>query len=84
MKVLNPGDLDLVLEPGDVVASIKAEKIPHGPEALSYTQVGRSWAGLRIRIRIRSGFNRVSGSGFRIRILIQEGLNDPQKYEKNL
>ncbi len=39
MKVLNPGDLDLVLEPGDVVASIKAEKIPHGPEALSYTQV---------------------------------------------
>jgi hypothetical protein len=40
VKVLNPGDLDLVLEPGDVVASVKAEKIPSGPEALSYTQVG--------------------------------------------
>ncbi len=38
-------------------------------------------SGLRIRIRIESGFNRVSGSGFgiRIRIRIQEGKNDPQK-----
>jgi hypothetical protein len=33
------------------------------------------------RIRIGSGFNRVSGSGsgFGIRIWIQEGKNDPQK-----
>ncbi len=38
-------------------------------------------AGLRIQIRIGSGFNRVSGSGpgFGIRIRIQEGNNDPQK-----
>jgi hypothetical protein len=40
-------------------------------------------AGLWIRIRIGSVFNRVcgSGSGFgiRIRIRIQEGKNDPQK-----
>jgi hypothetical protein len=36
-------------------------------------------AGLRIRNRIGSGFNRVSGSGFGIRIRIQEGTNDPQK-----
>jgi hypothetical protein len=34
-----------------------------------------------LRIRIGSGFNRVSGSvsGFGIRIRIQEGNNDPQK-----
>jgi hypothetical protein len=31
----------------------------------------------RIRIRIGSGFNQVSGSG--IQILIQEDKNDPQK-----
>jgi len=38
-------------------------------------------AGLRIRIRIGSGFNGVSGSGsvFGIRIRVQEGKNDPQK-----
>jgi hypothetical protein len=36
-------------------------------------------AGLRIRIRIGSGINRVNGSGFGIRIRIQEGKNDPQK-----
>jgi hypothetical protein len=38
-------------------------------------------AGLRIRIPIGSGFNRVcgSGSGIGIRIRIQEGKNDPQK-----
>jgi hypothetical protein len=36
-------------------------------------------AGLRIRIPIGSGFNRVSGSGFGIRIRIPEGKNDPQK-----
>jgi len=38
-------------------------------------------AGLRIRIRIGSGFNRVSGSvsAFGIRIRIQEGKSDPQK-----
>ncbi len=37
--------------------------------------------GLRIRIPIESGFNRVIGSGseFGIRIRIQEGKNDPQK-----
>jgi hypothetical protein len=35
--------------------------------------------GLRIRIQIVSGFNRVSGSGFGIRIRIQEGKNDSQK-----
>jgi hypothetical protein len=42
-------------------------------------------AGLRIRIRTGSGFNRVSGSGsvFGIRIRIQEGKNDPRKL-KNL
>jgi hypothetical protein len=40
-------------------------------------------AGFRIRIRIGSGFNRVSGSGFGIRIRIQEGKNDPPtKVEK--
>jgi hypothetical protein len=38
-------------------------------------------AGLRIRIRIGSGFNRVSGSvsAFVIRIRIQKGKNDLQK-----
>jgi hypothetical protein len=40
-------------------------------------------AGFRIRIRIGSVFNRVSGSGsvfgIRFRIRIQEGKNDPQK-----
>jgi hypothetical protein len=38
-------------------------------------------AGLRIWIQIKSGFNRVSGSGsgFGIRIRIQEGKNDAQK-----
>ncbi len=37
--------------------------------------------GFRIRIRIGSEFNQVSGSGsvFGIRIRIQEGKNDPQK-----
>jgi hypothetical protein len=37
------------------------------------------------RIRIGSGFSRVSGSGsvFGIRIRIQEGKNDPQKQKKN-
>jgi hypothetical protein len=37
--------------------------------------------GFRIRIRIGSGFNQVSGSGsvFGIRIRIQEDKNDPQK-----
>ena len=39
VKVLNPGDVDLVLEVGDVVASIKVEKIPASSEVLSYTQV---------------------------------------------
>jgi hypothetical protein len=41
-------------------------------------------AGLRIRIRFGSGFNRVSGSGFvfAIRIRIQEGKNDPLKLKK--
>jgi hypothetical protein len=42
----------------------------------------------RIRIRIGSGFNQVSGpvsiAGYGIRIRIQEGKNDPQKKEKNL
>ncbi len=40
--------------------------------------------GLRIGIRIRSWFYRVSGSGsvFGIRIRIQEGKNDPQKFKK--
>ena len=37
--MLNPGDVELVLNPGDVVALIKVEKIPAGPESLSYTQV---------------------------------------------
>jgi hypothetical protein len=37
------------------------------------------FAGLRIRIRIGSGFNQVSGSGFGIKIRIQEGKNNPQK-----
>ncbi len=32
-----------------------------------------------LRIRIGSGFNRVSGYGFGIPIRIQEGKNDPQK-----
>jgi hypothetical protein len=40
----------------------------------------------RIRIRIGSGFNQVSGSGsvfgIRFRIRIQEGKYDPQKWEK--
>jgi hypothetical protein len=37
-----------------------------------------------LRIRIGSGFKRVSESGsvFGIRIRIQEGKNDPQKVEK--
>jgi hypothetical protein len=41
--------------------------------------------GLRIRIPIGSGFNRVIGSGsvFGIRTRIQEGKNDPQKYKKS-
>jgi hypothetical protein len=40
--------------------------------------------GVRIRIRIGTGFNQVRGSGsvFGIRIRIQEGKNDPQKYNK--
>ncbi len=40
--------------------------------------------GLRIRLSIGSGFNRVLGSGsvFRIRIPIQEGKTDPQKSNK--
>jgi hypothetical protein len=37
----------------------------------------------RIRIRIGSGFNQVSGSGFHFRIRIQEGKND-HKIEKKL
>jgi hypothetical protein len=41
-------------------------------------------AGLRIRIQIGSGFNRVSGSGFGILIRIQEGKNDPQKWKSFL
>jgi hypothetical protein len=42
---------------------------------------GVSIPGLQIRIRVGSGFSRVSGSGFgkRIQIRIQEGKNDPQK-----
>lgn len=39
VKVLNPEDCDLVLESGDVIASVKLEKIPAGPEELSYTQI---------------------------------------------
>jgi hypothetical protein len=75
VKVLNPGDLDLVLEPGDVVASIKAEKIPSGPEALSYTQVGWSWdqccgsgsgIGCLFDPWIRDGRKSASGSGIRV------------------
>ncbi len=43
------------------------------------------FSGLRIRILIGSGFNRVSGPGsvFGIRIRIQEGKNDLQKWEKS-
>jgi hypothetical protein len=51
----------------------------------SFRQTGTHiQAGLRIRIRIGSRFNRVSGSGsvFGIRIRIQEGKNDSQKLKK--
>jgi hypothetical protein len=46
--------------------------------------VGVSEAGFRLRRRIGSGFNQVTGSGsvFGIRIKIQEGKNDPQKKKK--
>jgi hypothetical protein len=56
-----------------------------GPELRLLTDVDLNLdlkhTGLRIRIPIGSGFNRVigSGSGFGIWIRIQEGKNDPQK-----
>jgi hypothetical protein len=37
---------------------------------------------LRIRIRIGSAFNWVSGSGSEFRIQIQKGKNDPLKWKK--
>ncbi len=50
----------------------------------AYEREELSQAGLRIRIRIGSGFDRVSGSGsgIRIWIRIQQCKNDPQKYKK--
>ncbi len=57
-----------------------AHHVPEvGVQVVDQLPVGGLVPGLRIRIG--SGFNRVSGSGFGfgIRIRIQEGKNEPQK-----
>jgi hypothetical protein len=68
----HPGDLQALRE--------QAARHDHGEDRNQGTGLPII-PGLRIRIRIRigSGFNRVSGSGSVFGIRIQEGKNDPQK-----